>query len=418
MTGQNGGGAFVLVYLVCIAAIGIPIMVAEVMIGRRGRQSPINSMVAVAAAEGRSRSWRYLGWCVTLAAFIILSFYSVIAGWSAAYVLKAGTGAFTGASAAEIGLMFDGLLASPATLLLWHTVFILLTALVTVQGVRGGLERATSFMMPALLVLLLILVGYAMTTGGFGQAVGFLFTPDFSKISTEGILSALGHAFFTLSLASGAMMAYGSYLPKNVSIMGASVTVAIMDTCVALLAGLAIFPLVFANGLEPGAGPGLVFKTLPLAFGQMPGGTFFGCLFFILLIFAAWTSTISMLESSVEWLEEKGLPRSRAAVIAAFGAWALGVVTVLSFNHWSDVAPLAGVPGFADKTWFDLFDYLTANIMMPLGGLAIAVFAGWAMSGRTTAEDLGAGIGHRVWRFLIRFVAPVGVAVIFIANLA
>jgi NSS family neurotransmitter:Na+ symporter len=273
--------------------------------------------------------------------------------------------------------------------------------------------------MPALFVLLLIVVGYAMTTGHFGQAVAFLFQPDFSKLTTSGVLVALGHAFFTLSLGMGVMMAYGSYLPKNISIAKTSVTVSIMDTAVALLAGLAIFPIVFANGLEPGAGPGLIFQTLPLAFGQMPMGSLFGTLFFVLLIFAAWTSGISLLEPIVEWLEEqKGMNRTVSTVGAGIVCWLLGVASVLSLNLWSDVTPLGMFAMFEGKTIFDLLDFLTANILLPLGGLLVAVFVGWTMSRQALESELGMSPGtFSVWYRVLRYFTPVAVAVVFVYNL-
>lgn len=417
ITGENGGGAFVLVYLGCIVLIGVPLLMTEVMLGRRSGQSPINTFATLAKREGRSRRWGALGWLHTLAAFLILSFYSVIAGWAVAYVPQAMSGAFAGADAAQVGALFDGLLGAPEQLLVWHTVFMLLTVLVAAGGVRAGLERAVKWLMPALLVLLLVMVAYGFTTGGFGAAAAFLFWPDFSKLSTAGVLTALGHAFFTLSLASATMVAYGSYLPKSVSIPRSALIIALMDTVVALLAGLAIFPIVFANGLEAGAGPGLVFQTLPLAFGQMPLGTLIGTLFFILLVFAAWTSSISLLESTVEWLEEKGFGRKAAAVTGGLAAWTVGLASLLSLNLWAGVHPLGMFETFADKTVFDLLDYVTANLMMPLAGLLTAVFAGWVLSRRVSEAELGAGVGYRLWRFLVRFVAPVGVVLIFVYNL-
>ena len=305
VTGENGGGAFVLVYLLCIFIIGIPIMMAEVFIGRNGRHNPITSFRLVAERNLASSGWRISAIIGMLAAFIILSFYSVIGGWAASYVGHAAMGDFTGGTAESVGEMFGGLLASPTKLLLWHTVFMALVVLVVARGLKGGLERAVTILMPALFILLLMVVGYATTTGHFGEAVSFLFNPDFSALTVNGVLVALGHAFFTLSLGMAIMMAYGSYLSRDVSIGRTAVSVAIMDTVVALLAGLAIFPVVFANGLEAGAGPGLIFQTLPLAFGNMPMGTLFGTLFFVLLLFAAWTSGISLLEPVVEWIEEK-----------------------------------------------------------------------------------------------------------------
>lgn len=419
ITGENGGGAFVLVYLLCIAAVGLPIMMAEVLIGRRGGLSPVNSMRAITQQEGLKPAWRWVAAMGVLAGFLILSFYSVIGGWAVSYVGTAATGQLAGQSAEAIGAIFSDLLGNPLKLLLWHTVFMALVMIVVARGVRAGLERAVSILMPALFVLLLVVVGYAMTSGHFGEAVSFLFQPDFSKLTTSGVLTALGHAFFTLSLGMGVMMAYGSYLPKNVSIAKTSVAVSVMDTGVALLAGLAIFPIVFANGLEPGAGPGLIFQTLPLAFGQMPMGSLFGTLFFLLLIFAAWTSGISLLEPLVEWLEEqKGLNRISSTLGAGIVCWLLGVASILSLNLWSDVTPLGMFAMFEGKTIFDLLDFLTANILLPLGGLLVAVFVGWYMSRQELQSELSMSPAmFTAWHRILRYFTPVAVAVVFIYNL-
>jgi len=410
IAGENGGGAFVLVYLVCIAIVGIPIMMAEVMIGRRGRQSPINTMRILAREEGGSRYWRFLGWSGVVAGFLILSYYSVIAGWALAYVFRAGTGMFFGASADDISKMFADFVASPERLLAWHTIFMVMTMVVVSRGVRSGLEQAVRFLMPALFVLLIILVGYAMTTGSFMEGVRFLFAADFSKITSTGILIAMGHSFFTLSLGMGAIMIYGSYMPANISIAQTSIVIALADTLVALLAGLAIFPIVFANGLEPGSGPGLIFQTLPLAFGQMPAGALFGLLFFLLLVFAAWSSAISLIEPAVGWLvENHGFSRVAASVWSGIATWLLGLGTILSFSSWSEFK-------LFDRTFFDLLDFVTANIMLPLGGLFIALFVGWAMSRRSTAEELQIAmpIAYGLWRFLVRYLTPLAVVIVFL----
>ncbi|GAB5477557.1 MAG: sodium-dependent transporter [Marinobacter nauticus] len=419
VTGENGGGAFVLVYLLCIAIIGIPIMMAEVMIGRRGGHSPVYSIKAIAQRDGLNPAWKLVGAVGILAGFLILSFYSVIGGWAISYVGTTASGQLSGQTADAVGAIFSGLLSNPGTLLLWHTVFMALVMLVVAKGVRSGLERAVSILMPALFVLLLIVVGYAMTTGHFGQAAAFLFQPDFSKLTTSGVLVALGHAFFTLSLGMAVMMAYGSYLPKNISIAKTSITVSVIDTGVALLAGLAIFPIVFANGLEPGAGPGLIFQTLPLAFGQMPMGSLFGTLFFVLLIFAAWTSGISLLEPIVEWLEEqKGMNRTVSTLGAGVVCWALGIASILSLNLWADFAPLGFIPMLEGKTIFDLLDFFTANILLPLGGLLVALMAGWVMSKPAMEKELALSPGtFNLWFVTVRFITPIAVGVVFIYNL-
>jgi NSS family neurotransmitter:Na+ symporter len=429
ITGENGGGAFVLIYLVCIAIIGIPIMMAEVMLGRRGRQSPINTMRTLAREAGRSPHWQWLGWAGVAGGFLILSYYSVIAGWALAYVVRTASGMFTGATADGVTSIFTDLVSDPERLMFWHTVFMVMAMIVVSRGVKSGLEKAVRFLMPTLFVLLIVMVGYAMSLGEFQKGVEFLFKPDlnalFYRVDQEGrefftwnpVLIAMGHAFFTLSLGMGAIMVYGSYLPDNTSIAKTSITISIMDTTVALLAGLAIFPIVFANQLPPGAGPGLIFQTLPIAFGHMPGGVFFGTLFFILLVFAAWSSAISLIEPAVAWLvENRGHTRRYAAVVAGVATWLLGILTVFSFNIWSSFTPLGFIRIFEGKTLFDLLDYLTANIMLPLGGLAIAIFAAWLMKETDVKEELAVAHNtwYQLWHFLVRYITPVAVIVVFL----
>lgn len=410
LTGEYGGGAFVLMYIGCVLLVGIPIMMSEVLLGRRGRQSPINTMASLAEEEGLTSGWRYLGWMGVVAGFLILSFYSVVAGWTLEYIFQAGSGSFLTATDEEIGEIFDNLLRNPGQLMAMHTLFMALTVIVVAMGVQSGLERAVKFLMPALFILLLLMVGYAMSTDGFEEGVYYLFYPDWSKLSGEGFLAALGQAFFSLSLGMGAIMVYGSYLPDDASIANTSVTIALADTLVAIMAGLAIFPLVFAYGLETGSGPGLIFVTLPIAFGQMPYGQIFGTGFFILLLFAAWTSSISLLEPAVAWLvENRGIARARSAAIAGLIAWVLGIGSVLSFNLWQDYR-------LFDKTYFEIMEYVTSNIMLPLGGLLIAVFTAWLMSRKAVIEELGLGEGliFRTWLFVVRYVAPIGVVIIFL----
>ncbi len=409
ITGENGGGAFVLVYLLCVLAIGIPIMIAEIMMGRRGRQSPINTMTALAEEAQANTRWHYLGWMGVIAGFLILSYYSVIAGWALSYVVKAFTGSFSGGDAEVISGLFDSFIASPGQLVFWHSVFMLATMMIVRRGVSGGLEKAVRFLMPALFIILLLLVGYAMTTGYYEQGLDFLFTPDFDEIDADAVLTAMGHAFFTLSLGMGAIMVYGSYLPSHISIAKTSLFIAGADTVVALLAGIAIFPIVFANGLEPGSGPGLIFQTLPIAFGNMVGGWLFGLLFFILLVFAALSSSISLIEPAVAWLvENKGMERHSACVWSGLATWLVGVAVAFSFNIWSDIT-LFG------KSIFDLLDYLTANLMLPIGGFCIAVFAGWFMNRQHTLEELEMpDQQYAVWKFLICYIAPAAVFLVFL----
>lgn len=409
ITGENGGGAFVIVYLLCVAALGIPIMMAEIMLGRRGRQSPINTMKSLATEAGADPRWHYVGWAGMIAGFLILAYYSVIAGWAMAYIVKDFFGAFINSDAGEIKRLFDNLMASPIQQIFWHTVFMIITMLLVMRGVQNGLEKAVRILMPALFVILILLVGYAMTTGAYEQGMQFLFSPDFSKIDADAVLTAMGHAFFTLSLGMGAIMVYGSYLPNHVSIAKTTFFIAGADTVVALLAGIAIFPLVFANNLEASAGPGLIFQTLPLAFGHMGGGWLFGLLFFILLFFAALTSSISLIEPAVAWLvENKNIERHQACAWSGVACWALGVGVVFSFNIWSDFK-------LFDKNLFELLDYLTANLMLPLGGMAIAIFAGWMMKTQHAEQELELpAAGFQAWHFLIQYVSPAAVFFVFL----
>lgn len=420
LAGENGGGAFVLVYLVCVVLVGLPILMAEILLGRRGRQSPINTMAALAADEGLSRHWQLLGWMGVVAGFIILSYYSVIAGWTLAYIFRTGTGLFVDADAALSKQVFTDLTSDPEKLLAWHTMFIVMSVVVISRGVKSGLEKAVKFLMPALFILLLVMVGYAMSTEKFMEGISYLFVPDFERLADKNffadiLLPALGQAFFSLSIGMGAIMIYGSYLSQKSSITFNCFTIAIADTSVAILAGIAIFPVVFTYGLEPAGGPGLIFITLPIAFGQMPFGTFFGTLFFVLLLFAAWTSAISLLEPAVTWLvENRNMSRVKATSIAGVIAWTLGLVTVLSFNHWAFPFSFAGV--IKENGFFDIFDILTSNIMLPIGGLLVAIFAAWLMSRSSTVDELGLddGLAYQAWRFAVRYVAPVGVIVIFL----
>lgn len=409
IAGQNGGGAFVLVYLICVIVIGMPVMMSEILIGRRGRRNPVSTMKLLGQEEGSSANWGWVGGMGVVAGILILSYYSVIAGWTLSYVVKSATGTFTGATPEAVGAVFGGFVGDWRAIGLCHTIFMALTVFVVARGVERGLEQAVRFMVPALLILMLVLLGYSITSGYFGQGVAFMFTPDFDKLTWGSVLAALGQAFFTLSIGMGAVMAYGAYLPEETSITGASAAVVTADTSIAILAGLAIFPLVFANGLTPADGPGLVFNTLPLAFGQMPGGMFFCTIFFVLLSFAAWTSAIGLMEPAVAWIVERfNKTRAQASILVGLLIWVLGFGSVLSFNVLADTRFLAG-------TIFDNVDYLTSNILLPLGGLLITIFAGWVMCRNSTSDELGNSGGlFKSWRVLARFVAPVGILLVLI----
>ena len=333
MAGDNGGGAFVIVYLACIAVIGLPIMLGEIMIGRRGRSSPANTMKALAIEANTTRAWTLLGATGALAGLLILSFYSVAAGWALSYVFNG----FQNITPESSTSSFNALLASPSSLIFWHTLFLCVTVFVVARGILDGLEKWINTLMPMLFVIVVLLCLYATQSGAFIEGLIYLFKPDFSKITPEVMLEALGQAFFTLSLGMGAIMAYGAYMPANQNIGRTAITVAAFDTGVALLAGIAIFPIVFANGLAASEGPGLVFVTLPIAFSSMPLGIFFGTLFFILLSIAALSSSISLIEPGVAWLiESLKIKRITATLLLGFVAWFLGLFSALSFNLLSE----------------------------------------------------------------------------------
>ncbi|GLS90057.1 transporter [Psychromonas marina] len=417
--GENGGGAFVLVYLLCILFIGIPVMMAEVAIGKRGRSTPANAAAMVSKESGHSSHWSIIGSMGVLAGYLILSFYVVIAGWAVAYVLYGATGEFSAAAAdAEthadtIGSLFGNLVSSVPNLLIYTTLIVVAVVYVLSKGVKDGLETAVTYLMPAMFVLLVAIMIYSAIVGDFAAAFGFMFNIDFSKLTIEGVLVALGHAFFTLSLASGIMMVYGAYLPKGVSIAKTSIMIAIADTVVALIAGLAIYPIVFAHGLEPSAGPGLLFQALPIAFGSMPMGDVVGTLFFVMVVFAAFTSAIALLESAAAYLvERQGMSRAKASIVAGVGIWLLSLLTIFSLSgeSWT-LLPFMG----EGKTIFDGLDYLTANILLPLGGLLISVFVGWFMKDELVKAEFNLSDGqHKLVMVLLRFVAPIAIIFVFI----
>jgi len=413
MTGENGGGAFVLVYLLCIACIGIPVMLAEILLGRRGRASPINTMHALAREASATPFWGGIGWLGALAGLLILSFYSVVAGWAVSYVYLMAGGTFTGLSPDAISGEFDSLVSDPGRMVDWHTVFIAMTVVVVANGIHKGLEMAVQFLMPLLFVMLLVLLGYSMTQPTFTDSLVFLFKVDFSKLNEEAVLSALGHSFFTLSLGMGAIMAYGAYMSRQQNLASTVVTIGVLDTVVALMAGMVIFTIVFANGLEPGQGPALMFKTLPIAFSQMPGGVILGTMFFILVVAAAWSSAISLAEPVVAWAAETlGMSRGLSALVFGVVAWLLGVACALSLNIWSEVTIFGhGI--------FDFLDKLTTNIMLPLGGLLICVFVGWVMDRAIVRKevDIDHPTIYKAWFFLVRYISPVGVAVVMLNKL-
>jgi NSS family neurotransmitter:Na+ symporter len=409
--GQGGGGAFVLVYLLFVFMIGVPVMIGELLLGRRGQASPPITMANIAFDEGRSSAWASIGWLGVVGAFLIGSFYCVIAGWGLDYLFKTLTGVTTSLTADTSGAAFQELLGNPYRLAGWQFLFVALSVAIVARGIQSGVEKAVTYLMPTLFGLLVILVAYAMIAGDAAQALDFLFTPDFSKLTPNVVVQALGQAFFSLSVGLGAVMVYGAYLPKSVSIPKSALIIGFADTLVAILAGLAIFPLVFAYGLDVASGPGLIFVTLPIAFAQMPGGIVFGFLFFALLTIAALTSAIALMEVIVSWLQERHhMARSKAAIFVGLALFIVGLGTVFSFNIWAGYT-------IKGRTFFDSLDYLTNNILMPLGGLLIAIFVGWRMRFSSVREELQSisdSFFARIYG-LLGVICPIALVLIFLS---
>ena len=413
IAGQHGGGAFVLVYLACITLVGIPIMMAELAIGRQGQRDAVGSFVAL---EGPGSPWCLVGWGSVIAAFILLSFYAVVAGWSFDYLLKAASGGLRNRSPGEIEALFDQLVASPGRVIFWQALFLTANVAIVLGGIRTGIERWSKILMPALFALLLLLFIQGMRSDGGGQALAFLFRPDFSRLTPRALLDALGHAFFTLSLGAGVMITYASYLEPEADIRALSLRIAVLDTVVALVAALTIFSVAFSANLEAGAGPGLVFKTLPILLLRLPFGSLLALLFFWLLAFAALSSSISMLEVVVAYLiDEKGWSRRLATILVGFAVFLLGLPSALSFSLWQDVRPFFG------HTFFEAFDALVSAWLLPLAGLFVALYVGWfwgskrpnkTLPGGSLQGGLSAG-----WQLLLRFVAPAAVILILLNQL-
>ena len=404
--GTNGGGAFVLIYLGCILIIGIPIMISEIILGRRAGNSPINAMRSVALESNRSSSWQIVGWSGIFAGILILSFYSVIAGICLNYIFISASSSGTISSPEQ----FTNVISSPINLILWHTIFMILTALIVSAGIKDGIGRMVKILMPLLGFLMIFMVIYSIVNGDFSRAMSFLFAPDFSNVTSDTLLQAMGQAFFSLSLGMGSIMAYGAYMPKDQKVVSTSFTVASLDTLIAILAGLAIFPIIFAFNLEPNSGPGLVFVSMLSAFNQMQFGQIIGPLFFILLSVAALSSSISLLEPGVAYLSEENiLSRRRSAEIISFFVWILGIGSALSFNIWSDFSLIG------DRNFLDSMDFIANQILLPLGGMLIAIFVGWFMKKSLIVNELGSinAYLYSLWRFFVKFIAPVCVGYIF-----
>jgi NSS family neurotransmitter:Na+ symporter len=410
--GENGGGAFLIIYLIIVFAIGIPVMMSEFVIGRRTQRNPVGAFRMLSAR----RPWYLVGMMGIVAAFMILAFYTAVAGWTLEYIYQILIGGIKGKSSGELAVMFDAFRSGSLRPALWFTIFLLATAGIVLGGVRKGIEKSTKVMMPLLFILLIVMCIKSLTLPGAGKGVEFLFRPDFSKITGTTVLMALGQAFFSLSIGMGTLITYGSYIPKDNKLARTAVQVSMIDLLVAVLAGIAIFPAVFAFGISPASGEALTFIVLPGIFQQMTGGMIFAFMFFFLLAIAALTSTISVLEVIVAYFSEQlNLSRRTAIIIATASMFILGIAASLSWGMMRDVK-------LFNLNIFDLFNYTTANILLPLGGLLIVAFLGWFFPGQSVRDELS-NEGtlpvryYSLYRFVIRFIAPVAIALVFLNGL-
>ncbi|HNV30663.1 MAG TPA: sodium-dependent transporter [Cyclobacteriaceae bacterium] len=420
LAGENGGGAFVLIYLLSLVIMGVPILAAEMVIGKRGGKSMVGTMEVLYHKDKIQTGWKYFGWVAMITVFLILSFYSVIAGWTLDYTVTSLAGLLNHLNSEDATAFYQQLLDSPFRIMIGQGIFVLATVWIVAKGVKEGLEKSISWMMPTLFVILLLLVVYGMIYGKFMEALRFLFAPDFSKITPQVVLAAFGQAFFSLGIGVGVMLTYGAYMPPNTNVIKSAAIIAFSDGIASMLAGLAIFPIVFQYGLSPAEGPGLIFITLPVTFGDLPGGGFIGSFFFLLLFFAALTSSISLLESIISHLEETiKSSRARITIVSGIVLWLVGLGTVFSFNYLSDFTPLDFISVLKGKTIFGLLDYFGSNLLMPVGGILMAILAGWILSKEVVFSDMNLTSRWQfiVWRFLVKFVAPLFVLALFIYNL-
>lgn len=413
ITGVNGGAAFILVYLICIVAIGIPVMLSEFALGRKSNANAVEAYKKIAP----NTKWHYTGFLSIATAFVILSFYSIIAGWIISYVYRAITGAFEEIPADGFTEFFNTLVSNPAEPTICTLIVLCITAFIVISGIKGGIEKFSKIAMPVLVLLIAILMVRSVTLPGAEAGIEFLFKPDFSKLTLKGVLEALGHSFYTLSLGMAIILTYGSYIDKKENLVSLSYKVAIADTIIALMAGVVIFPAVFAYGLEVGAGPGLLFITLPTVFKSMAFGRIFEILFFILVSIAAITSMVSLMETAVIFLVEQfNLERKKSTCIVTLGLFILSIPSILSFG------PLSDFKLIGDRGVFDSLDFLTANICLPLGGILVCLFVAWVWGAKKASNEISSNELYKfrtrgLYEFAVKYVAPLGILFIFLYGL-
>ncbi|MGF1550172.1 MAG: sodium-dependent transporter [Sphingomonadaceae bacterium] len=431
--GANGGGAFVIFYIFCVLLIGLPLLLSETLIGRHGQSSAVESVRNVARESRASGGWAALALVGMLAAYLILTFYSVIAGWVLYYIgvfvsdflaaVGNGTlldGAFAGWSGDEVQGLLPALFENNAMMLALHALFMAITVYVVMRGVSGGIEKIAVWLMPAFFFLFLGITVYGAFTGAFAEALEFLFAFEPARLLHGPVmLSALGQAFFSLSLGSAVMITYGAYADRGVNLASTSATIAAADTSVAIIAGLAIFPIVFAAGLAADAGPTLMFQTLPASFQAMPAGSLIGLLFFVMVFFAALTSSVSLLDVATRWaIGQFGVRRFRAALILGVIAFLIGIFSALSFNVIAEWYPLQFIPIFEEQNFFGIVDRLSGQLLLPLSGLLTALFIGWIADRRLTDRENGISGGlHLFWRFLVAWLCPIALTLILVLGL-
>jgi neurotransmitter:Na+ symporter, NSS family len=415
--GANGGGTFVVFYIAGLVLIVLPLMLAELAIGRRGQADAITSIASVAAQGKASTRWSLVALLGVVTGFLILSFYSVIGGWALAYLVDTAASGLSSADTDSAKARFDALLAAPARLMFYHFVFMAMTGFVVALGIAGGIERASRILMPALVAVIASLAVYAVLNGGFWTTWHYLFAFDAAKIRPMVVLEALGLGFFSIGVGLSTMITYAAYAGRTIDLAQVAVVTIFSDTAISFLAAFAVFPIVFAENLDPSSGSGLVFMTLPVAFARMPFGSAAAIAFFFLLALAGLGSAISLLELVVAPLRNAlRCTQAAASLMAAAACWIVGIATVLSFNLWAEWFPLAGTSTFARATVFDLLDHLTSGILLPLGGFGIAIIAGWIIPESTVSEELNLSRhALRITRFLLRYVVTTGIAVATIA---